>query len=163
MYTVYLDASIVSLLVASPGSGAYPGSPQHLTKLWWETARPSFEIVISEFVLEEIARGNPTMAARRLEIAADIPLLDANHEVYGLVEFYSRELGLTGRARADIPHIAFAVAHEVDFLLTWDSAHLANVYVQRRLEKINADLGRPTLVICTPENLMNDPTEDVND
>ena len=58
------------------------------------------------------------------------------------------------RARADLLHIAFAVSYEVDYLLTWNCAHLANGEVIRRFLEVKRILGRATPLILTPEDLL---------
>ena len=57
-------------------------------------------------------------------------------------------------ARNDAVHLAFATVHEVDYLLTWNCAHLANAQVRRKLQKVNALLKLASPTICTPEELM---------
>jgi len=71
-----------------------------------------------------------------------------------LVHTYVEKLMLPQRARADLLHIAFAVSYEVDYLLTWNCAHLANGEVIRRLLEVNRILGRATPLILTPEELL---------
>jgi hypothetical protein len=58
-----------------------------------------------------------------------------------------------GKARADIPHFAFAVSYEVDYLVTWNCSHIANGEMIRRLMKVNGELKRPTPLIVTPEEI----------
>jgi hypothetical protein len=50
--------------------------------------------------------------------------------------------------------VHFAVAFELNYLVTWNCKHIANGQVIRRLGKINQDRGRPTPVIVTPEELL---------
>ncbi len=54
-------------------------------------------------------------------------------------------------------HLACAVVYELDYLLTWNCAHLANGVVIRRLQRLNVTLGRATPVIVTPEELLESP------
>jgi hypothetical protein len=58
------------------------------------------------------------------------------------------------RALGDAAHLAIAAVHRVDYLLTWNCAHLANAELRKRLERINDALGEYTPTICTPEELM---------
>ncbi|MFQ6105400.1 MAG: hypothetical protein ACE5OP_14085 [Candidatus Glassbacteria bacterium] len=75
-------------------------------------------------------------------------------DVRALVRVYDRKLGLTGGARADLPHFAFAVAYEMDYLLTWNCAHIANGVIIRRLLNVNAKLNRHTPLIVIPEKIL---------
>jgi hypothetical protein len=75
-------------------------------------------------------------------------------EVDVLVGKYQHRLGLPPRARWDATHLACAVVYQLDYLLTWNCSHLANGEVRRRLQTVNALLGRATPVIATPEELL---------
>ncbi|MBN1866750.1 hypothetical protein JW916_05615 [Candidatus Sumerlaeota bacterium] len=58
------------------------------------------------------------LAARRLRIVEGLTVLAQNDEVLGLLREYERRLGLSERGRADLPHFAFAIAYEMDYLAT---------------------------------------------
>lgn len=157
MPTVYLETSIFSYLAAHPSRDLIVAAHQQITQEWWREARAYFDLYVSEAVLAEIRAGDPEAAARRLEFVAGLPLLELDDDVRSLVHAYERKLGLAGRARADIPHIAFAVAYRMDYLLTWNCTHIANGEIIRRLLAANAELKRPTPVIVTPEEVLEIP------
>jgi len=83
--------------------------------------------------MAEIAAGNPTMAAKRLQIVAGLRILALDDAVRYLATSYQARLGLPPRAQGDLLHLAFAVRYEVDYFVTWNCAHLANGQVVRRL------------------------------
>ena len=157
MPTVYLETTIPSYLVARPSRDLIVAAHQQITHDWWRDAREHFDIYISEIVLTEIRIGNPDVAARRLALVEGLPILQVNDEVQNLVNIYAQRLGLTGRALADVPHIAFAVTYTMDYLVTWNCAHIANGAVIRRLMEINLELQRHTPIIVTPEELLESP------
>lgn len=157
MPTIYLETTIPSYLVARPSRDLIVAAHQQITQDWWRDAREHFDIYISEAVLTEIRIGDPDLAARRLAIVEELPILEINDEVQSLVNIYAQRLGLTGRAQADLPHIAFAVAYTMDYLVTWNCAHIANGVVIRRLMDINVELQRHTPIIVTPEELLETP------
>ena len=157
MPTVYLETTIPSYLAALPSRDLVIAAHQQITHEWWQNARSRFDLFVSEAVLDEIRAGDPDAVARRLQTVAGLPVLQLNDEVRGLVHEYDRRLGLVGRARADVPHFAFAVAYETDYLLTWNCSHIANGEIIRRLMEANAELGRFTPLSLTPEELMEYP------
>jgi hypothetical protein len=63
---------------------------------------------------------------------------------------------LPARAQADAAHVAIAAAAKTDYLLTWNSRHLANAQILRRLEAEASRLGWALPRICTPLELMGD-------
>ena len=84
-------------------------------------------------------------------------ILQVNKEVRELVALYDGSLGLAGRARADIPHFAFAVAYKMDFLVTWNCAHIANGVIIKRLIEVNNRFKKFTPLIVTPEEILEIP------
>ena len=154
MPTVYLETTIPSYLVARPSRDLVIAAHQQITHDWWTTARDRFELYVSEAVLDEIRAGDPGYAAKRLEIVAGLGVLVLSEEVESLIRVYHERLLPVGSARADLPHFAYAVAYKMDFLVTWNCAHLANGQVIRRLLLVNGDIGQDTPVILTPEELL---------
>ena len=159
MPTVYLETTIPSYLAAHPSRDLVAAAHQQICHEWWRTARERFELFVSEAVLDEIRVGDSEAIERRLDKVEGLPVLGINDDVRSLVRIYAEELGLRGRAQADLPHFAFAVAYEMDFLVTWNCAHIANGTIIRRLLDINTRLHRPTPLIVTPEELLNAPEE----
>lgn len=157
MTSVYLETTIVSYLAARPSRDLIVAAHQQITHDWWEKSRRGYELFVSEAVLEEIRRGDPEAAQRRLKIVADLPLLGLNDDAEQLSLTYGNELGLPDGAAVDVLHIAMAVAHQMDFLLTWNCAHIANGEVVRRLRTLNEALNRQTPIIVTPEELVRVP------
>jgi hypothetical protein len=65
-------------------------------------------------------------------------------------------LPLPRRAGADAVHIAVAAYHSMNFLLTWNCAHIANAELRPRIEKICREQGYTVPVLCTPDELMGE-------
>ena len=157
--SLYLETTIPSYLAAFPSRDLVIAAHQQITHEWWRDARNRFDLYVSEAVLDEIRSGAPDAVGRRLAIVDGLPVLGLNDEVRALVHAYDEKLGLAGRGRADLPHFAFAVAYEMDYLVTWNCAHIANGDVVRRLRGANAALGRFTPLIVTPEEILEVPEE----
>src|SRR5947208_2396372 len=117
MPNVYLETTIPSYLAAHPSRDLVIAAHQQITHEWWREARKRFNLFVSEAVLGEIRCGDPDAVARRLAIVDGLPVLELNDDVRALVHAYDENLGLLGRARADLPHFAFAVAYEMDYLV----------------------------------------------
>lgn len=154
MPTVYLETTVPSYLAALPSRDLVVAAHQQITHEWWQSARRRFDLFVSETVLAEIAGGDPEAAARRTLIVQGLPVLPLTDDILALIREYDRRLGLTSRGRTDLPHFAFAVAHEMDYLVTWNCQHIANGEVIRRLMEANSELGRWTPLIVTPEELL---------
>jgi hypothetical protein len=78
---LYLETTIPSYLTARPSRDLIVAGHQQLTKDWWDTRRDSFEICISQFVLDEAGAGNAEAARERLEVLKSLPLLEISDSV----------------------------------------------------------------------------------
>src|SRR4051794_10307473 len=104
--SVYIETTIVSYLTCWPSRDLLRLSHELITKEWWSKHRMSFDLYISEFVIGEASRGDPTAAAERLEELKDIPLLPADPATMDLAEKLSHALTLPAHARLDAAHAA---------------------------------------------------------
>lgn len=156
---VYIETSVVSYLASRPSRDLVVAGRQQLTHTWWEVRRPVFDLVISQVVLDEVSEGNPDAAQRRLTFIADLPSLDVTAEAAELAAILIERVPLPTQAAADAAHIAVAAYHGVDFLMTWNVAHIANAALRRRVEDVCRDQGYGAPILCTPDELMEDADE----
>lgn len=106
---------------------------QQITRDWWSTGANRFELFVPEAVLQEIRAGDAEAAGRRPRVIEGLPILIVDDNVRSLAHIYRDRLKLPERAEADALHIALAVYYEVDYLVTWNCAPIANGQVIRRL------------------------------
>lgn len=161
MQTVYVETTVVSYLAAHPSRDLVIAAHQQITRDWWRTAKDRFELYVSETVMAEIQAGDPEVGDRRLQLVRNLPILELTDDVQVLAGHYDRSLGLSGRAQADIPHFAFAVSYEMDYLVSWNCSHIANGEMIKRLLKVNDELKRPTPLIVTPEEILESLEDDL--
>lgn len=152
--TVYIETSVISYLTAHMSRDLVVAAHQQLTVDWWKQALPQFEPFVSPVVLEEIAKGDPEAADRRKKSIAAFGILEISAEIRDLAERYFTVIDLPERARADAYHLALAVWHGMDYLATWNCTHIAGGKVKWIVQRINAERGIGTPIICTPEELM---------
>jgi hypothetical protein len=67
MDTVYIETSIVSYLRQKPSSQVVAAARQILTHQWWNDHRLNYELVASQYVIDEASAGDLLLAAERLE------------------------------------------------------------------------------------------------
>ncbi len=73
MPQVYIETSIVSYLRQRPSAQIVAAARQLLTQYWWKNQRHNYELVTSQYVVDEAALGDPALAADRLRALADSP------------------------------------------------------------------------------------------
>ena len=156
MDTVYLETSIVSHATARPSSEWATAVLQDQAKRWMSEQRPRYVIVTSQFVLDEAARGDSDAARRRLEMLADIPILEANPDVEWVANELLAHALMPAKAKLDALHVATAALAGVEYLLTQNCRHIANARVLPSVYRLLAELGLPPLLICTPIEFLGD-------
>ena len=150
---VYVETSIISYLTAHQNNDIRAMANQNVTIEWWETQRLNFDLLISEFVVAEASIGDPDAVKRRLAAIADIMELQATEEVRVLGQQLIRCNALPENAEVDAYHVAIATVNGIDYLLTWNCAHIANAHTRPRIEAACRALGYEPPIICTPQEL----------
>jgi hypothetical protein len=152
--TVYIESSIISYYTARPSRDLIVAAHQQITAEWWEIVRPNVECFISPFVIQEISCGDKEAAQKRLDAISDFPILKLNFDIQKLALKYFSALKIPDKAKLDASHLAVAVWHEMDYILSWNCKHIVSGRIKKVVEEINKNLNIKTPVFCTPEELM---------
>lgn len=154
--TVYIETSIIGYLSARSSNNLILMANVEATRQWWDNRRSQFTLYISQVVLDEVARGDSAIAAQRLEILRDFPLLEVDQAVQNLAAQFLSQSNLPPKASDDALHIAAATVYGLDYLLTWNCKHIANAQIQKKLVQISLNAGYELPTICTPYELMGE-------
>lgn len=152
--TVYIETTVPSYLTAWPSRDLIRAAHQQITREWWNK-RDKFDLYASRLVVEECQDGDAQAAADRLASLAGIPLLQQSPDVSALAEALMRDVPLPVKAAADSLHIATAAVHGMNYLLTWNCTHIANVVLRPQIEAVCRAAGFEAPLICTPEELVS--------
>lgn len=155
MDTLYIETSIVSYLRQKPSSQVVMAARQLLTHQWWTDERSKYQLVISQFVIDEASAGHPILAAERLSALTGVPLLPLDSEIAEIADEIMARAILPPKARTDALHIAAVAHHRVQYLLTWNCRDIANGRILPRIHAVLADMGIPIPIICTPEEMVS--------
>jgi hypothetical protein len=153
---VYIETSVVSLLVANPSRDLATAAKQQATRDWWNSQRELFHCITSDETLTEAARGDATQAGLRLAALAKLPAMAITEEAEKLAAEFLSTGALPAAARSDALHLSVATGARADYLLTWNCRHLANAQILRRLEREAVRWGWALPTVCTPLELMGD-------
>jgi hypothetical protein len=151
---LYLETTIPSYLTARPSRNLVTARLQRATAQWWDSWRTQFEIYVSDVVFNEASDGDPDAAQRRLDIIAPFPQLESNNKSRTLAWKMIETCKLSQRALADAEHAALAAIHKMDFLLSWNCAHLVNPNIRPKIESVCHSAGYSCPALCTPTELM---------
>jgi predicted nucleic acid-binding protein len=148
--SLYLETSVI---------GAYldNGDPfrRDLTIRWFEHELSEYQAYSSILVQRELERVDEPHRTGYLKIIEGMERLELAEEVAILAEGYISRGIFHRKFIADAVHMALASFHKVDYLVTWNFGHLANVRKQARVRLFNAAAGFFSPVIVTPEFLVH--------
>ena len=111
---------------------------------------------ISLLVVRELERLKEPHRSAYLNLVKKMKTLDVPDEAAILAEGYVSRGIFHRKYLADALHVALASIHKMDFLVTWNFGHIANVHRQARIKLFNTAAGFFVPVIVTPEFLVND-------
>jgi hypothetical protein len=152
---LYLETTIPSYLTARPSRDLGTARMQEITARWWNSWRTQFDIYISRVVHEESAAGDLEAVQRRLSFLGRFPTLERHALSDALAAKLKERSGLPPTAERDAEHVAIAAVHRMEFLLSWNCAHLANVQTAPRIAEICRHEGYSPPFLCTPEQLLS--------
>jgi len=151
MAKIYIETSLISILVARSSRDLIMTARQQITTEWWDKERPNHELFTSEVVMQEAQRGDPTEIAKRMAALANMILLDVPDSAKQLAGMLLKNHALPEKAVLDALHIAVATVHGMDYLLTWNCKHIANVTMRGLIELTCRAAGYEPPAIGTPE------------
>ena len=149
--SVYIDTSIPSYYVDTR-----PSLEVHIrrTRVWWDEEWEYYQVYTSPFVLRELSEGDFPNKPQAIELAHRASLLNPTPEIDEIVRDYLDNFLMPISDDRDGYHLAFTSFYKIDYLLTWNCEHLANVNKRRHIAKINQRLELFVPIITTPLELL---------
>jgi hypothetical protein len=150
--TVYLDGNIISVM-------SYRGinmaaAHYHMTTLqWWDTERAEFQIFSSAFTERELRAGVYPGQEEAVRCVRRMKYLPYNPEVRECSEKLLEVHAVPATKPGDATQLAIAIVHRIDYLLTWNYAHLANAQVQASVDRICRHHRWRAPVLVSPETI----------
>ncbi len=154
---IYLDTSIINFLFADDAPDF-----RRVTEEFFAVYSTHYDLFISDIVLAEILRDPDQLHRSKLTAVLathEITMLPAERrdEVRLLAERYLEAGVIPAKKAEDALHVAYATIFEMDFLLSWNFKHLANVRREARFLAINEALGyRYPLRLLSPLEVEDD-------
>ncbi|MGA1367559.1 MAG: type II toxin-antitoxin system VapC family toxin [Blastocatellia bacterium] len=151
MTSIYLETSVI---------GAYLDKGESfrrdLTIRWWEHELSHYRAFVSPLVVRELERTREPYRRSSLGLIRDLPQVEVTDEAAILAEGYLSRGIFQRKFLGDALHVALASDHKLDYLVTWNFGHLANVHRQARIKLFNTAAGFFVPEIVTPEFLVRD-------
>lgn len=150
--TVYLDTSILSAYW-DKGTSASAQARREKTRDWWDCERHHFELWTSMGAENELRAGRFPHQSECLRMVKRLRYLVIDRTVDDLVDELLALRIVPETRPGDAVQMAVAAAHEMDYLLTWNYAHLANPIAQERLRSVCRKRGLRVPLLVSPESI----------
>ena len=150
--SMYLDTSVFSAYWYA-GANSDLQSRKNTTREWWDIERQHFNLLSSAFVDAELRHGVFRRQVDCLRMCRRTSYVVIHRKANALQDELLREKIIPENKPVDAWHLALAVTHSCDYLLTWNYSHLANLDVQMRLTKLCERLGIPVPWLVSPETV----------
>ena len=157
---IYLDTSVPNFLFADDS----PEKMEVTQDLFINFIKPSiYRSFISPVVIAEIEEiKDNDKRLKLLNIFKEFPIefLDYSEieeaEIQELADKYIANKIIPEKKIADALHIAICIIKGIDYLVSWNYKHLANIHKENRIKLLNWELGyRHELRIITPLELID--------
>lgn len=150
---LYLDTSVPNALLDSR-------CPERMsvTKGFWEKMSSSFTVHISEYTLIELGRTDD-MAHRKalFELVSDFAVLPLTEAINRLSQAFLTNGVISRQEKGDAIHLATAVIHGMDLLVSWNFHHMVNYATKRKLPIVSAAHGYfKQLIIASPNEFFRE-------
>ncbi len=148
--SLYLETSVI---------GAYLDNGdvfrRDLTIRWFEHELKEYDAYTSLLVQRELERLSEPHRSSYLNLIDTFKRLELSDEALMLADGYVSRGIFQRKYMADALHVALAAFNRVDYFVTWNFGHIANVRKQARLRVFNAAAGFHSPSIVTPEFLVH--------
>ena len=155
--TVYLDTSVINFLFADDA----PEKKEITVDFFDNYVKTGiYETYWSDFVIDEINQTSDELKRiKLLKVASDYYVehlkINQPQEVEKLAELYLTHGVMPPKKLYDALHVACCITERIDFLVSWNYKHLANVNRERKIIALNYQFGYlHPLRIITPSELI---------
>lgn len=153
---VYIETSVVSYSTARPSRDLVVAARQEITRGRWARIQADFDCYVSVLVVQEAKAGDPGAAAGRIEAIAGLPALRIDEAAERLAKSLLVDGPIPQEKPEDALHIALAARDGMDYLLTWNFAHIHNAQMELSIRRIVEQHGYRCPVFCSPDELIGD-------
>src|ERR1017187_4083089 len=149
---IYLETTIPNFLFADDAP-----EKQRVTQGFFRWLRVTAdEVYSSRLVKDELSAAPEPRRSQMLQTLADLDviMLVPGRDALALADSYVRAGVMPERFYTDALHVATAVCHGLDVIVSWNMRHLVNVRKVQRINEVSARHGWPAIRIHTPEEVL---------
>lgn len=154
---LYIDTSVWNFFYADDA----PEKREITKKLFEEIKSGKYEIYISELVIAEINRADIEKQNKLKNLIEEYQAFELKNtaDMEELSEKYIAAEMVPVKYKADVIHIAFAAANDLDVVVSWNLRHIVKLKTRLEVNGINKIEGYKEIEICTPEEVIENDEE----
>ena len=153
---VYIETSVVSYYTGRGSRDVVIAGHQQSTQEFWLLLGAELAPYVSALVLTEAGRGNAALARNRLEAIESFPVLATAPEAERLAAAIIDGRGVPAEHPEDALHIAVASVAGMDFIVTWNFAHINNPFTKMMIRQAVENRGYDCPEILSPDAFLGE-------
>jgi predicted nucleic acid-binding protein len=158
--SIYVETTIPSYITADDSRDILKLAHQVSARKFWENERKKYRLYISDFVIAECEKGDEKYARKRMALIEGIGGLSATDDVLKLASKYKDLLSIPEKSSNDAFHLALAVIHKMDYVLSLNFSHMGiNTYGM--MLRYNEKNGLKTPLLVAPEYFLENREEKI--
>lgn len=150
--TIYIDANVISMMFYR-GVNMHSVNRRILTEEWWESERQNFDVWASARTEYELANGVYRGQDRAIAAVRKMKYLPLTKQAKDIAAKLVESKVIPPTEPGDSQHLGTAIAHDVDYLMTWNYAHLVNPAVESKLKSVAKGENWRMPLLVSPESI----------
>jgi hypothetical protein len=157
-FKVYIETSVISYYVGRASRDVVLAGRQQTTLEFWALCGGELLPFVSALVVKEAGKGNPEVAKRRLDAIQSFPVLRTTPEAEQLARVILDARAVPVEYPEDALHIAIAAIAGMDFIATWNFAHINNPFTKMMIRQAVENAGYECPEIVSPDAFLGGET-----
>ena len=153
---IYIETSVVSYYTGRSSRDVVIAGHQQSTQDFWQLLSQEFLPHVSALVVKEAGKGDPDMARKRLDTISSFPVLASTPGAERLAQDILDTRGIPAEYPEDALHIAIAAIGGMEFIVTWNFAHINNPFTKMMIRQAVENAGYECPEIVSPDAFLGD-------
>jgi len=148
---VYIETSVISYYAGRASRDVVLAGRQQATLEFWNLLASELSPFVSALVVKEAGKGDPGLATCRLDAVQSFPVLRTTPEAEQLAQVILDARAIPVEYPEDALHIAIAAIAGMDFIATWNFAHINNPFTKMMIRQAVENAGYECPEIVSPD------------
>jgi hypothetical protein len=153
---VYIETSVVSYFTGRASRDVVVAGHQQATQDFWALLSDDLVPHVSALVVKEAGNGSREQALKRLDAISSFAVLRTTTHAEQLAQNILTAKGVPSEYPEDALHIAVAALGGMDFIVTWNFAHINNPFTKMMIRQAVEDAGYACPEIVSPDAFLGD-------